>query len=505
MGSCNGFIVYPKLLESRKEDGGLVLQVHPDLTLKLEKSNILAKNILFQSATLEETGTFLLDGRELGKNLYHSSEHKSSLVILRSESGIQVQGILDLDQRIAPVKKRFQASDKNIPHQIFKIQKRTVSASGRDDSEDEEGKDDAYAEAVALENANVNHSIPATFVVETCIIASANYTSYFNTSEDLTLYLGAMLNSAGIVFSDMRNPSISLQLNAVLNISDERLFGNPVCGMANNPFTHKLNSTVCGFDAEETLNRTTDYANLCLKAECDIIYHITKEELTFTQNATFNTDITGYAKIRGACTRLKYGIGEDKPHTYSGLVTLIHEIGHLLGAYHDGSPEAVDCPAAYGNLMSTLHRGVQNKSKLSPCTEEAIRAYVRNLTTECTNISAISSYTNKTLPGQNMSHEAYCALLFPGGELSKEDLSQEHDECEIQCCWNNTDILESRSDSATAKEDYGGTEESPSETYDYNMGSTCRFVDMLDGMSCEGNKTCKAGFCGEHVWEPTRK
>uniref|UniRef100_A0A224YEK5 Reprolysin n=1 Tax=Rhipicephalus zambeziensis TaxID=60191 RepID=A0A224YEK5_9ACAR len=477
MGSCANIFVYPKLLESRKDGGSLVLQVHPGFTLTLERSKIMARDIYIQSSSLEY-------------------------------SGRAVQGILNLQQRIAPVARTYHPSDKNIPHQILEIQERSLSTPETDDSEYAAGKDAMPADPVTTvpfsEKTNAPRNVPDIFVVETCIVASANYTSYFNTTEDLALYFGAMLNSAGLVFAGMKNPDVKFQLNAVLNISDEKLFGNRVCGAAKNWVTKKLNTTVCGFDAEETLNRTTDYVNFCILVDCDIIYHITNEELTFIENDTLSPDITGYAKIGGACTRLKYGIGEDKPHTYTGLMTMIHEIGHLLGANHDGLSDTVACPAIYGNLMSVLHRGVQNKSKLSPCTQDAIRNYVRNLTSECINISANSNFTNTAYPGQNLSKDAYCKLLFPNEQAVEASIAKEY-ECEIECCWNNTDYLESRSDSQTADDDYGVTEESSTDGYDYFIGPTCRFIDMLDGMSCGDNKTCKAGVCGEHGWEPTRK
>ncbi|XP_037580280.1 uncharacterized protein LOC119463512 [Dermacentor silvarum] len=138
-----------------------------------------------------------------------------------------------------------------------------------------------------------------------------------------------MLNAAALRFSEMVCPTIKFQLNQVLQVQDEKIFGNSTCGKANNGFRHQKGTIVCGFDAEDTLNKTIDYVNACEVVPCDIVYHITSAELTFVVNGTFSTDITGLATIGGACTDQRFGVGEDKPHTYLGLMTMAHEFGHL--------------------------------------------------------------------------------------------------------------------------------------------------------------------------------
>uniref|UniRef100_A0A224YED3 Reprolysin n=1 Tax=Rhipicephalus zambeziensis TaxID=60191 RepID=A0A224YED3_9ACAR len=365
------FLVYPKILESRKDDGSLVIHVHPGLTLTLEKSTILAPKVYFRASLLEDSHAVVLDGEELEKDLYHNSDHMSSLIIQRTGSGIKVQGILNHRQRIAPVGTNFRISDENIPHQIYEIQERSSHQTG-DISEDTESSNIMTDDYLTTEQINATQSALGVFLVETCIVASRNYSSYFNTTEELVTYIAAMLNSVALIFAEMGSPAIKFQLNEVMNISDEKLFGNLTCGESENKLTHKPNITVCGFDAEESLNKTRDYVNMCVAAHCDVVYHITGAELTFIQNGTLSTNIVGYAKIGGVCTELKYGIGEDTPHTYLGLATMAHELGHLLGADHDGYSEAENCSNNHGNLMSTLHKGMQNRSKLSACTQEAI-------------------------------------------------------------------------------------------------------------------------------------
>uniref|UniRef100_A0A224YQ47 Reprolysin n=1 Tax=Rhipicephalus zambeziensis TaxID=60191 RepID=A0A224YQ47_9ACAR len=89
---CSGFIVYPRLLESRDRSGQLVLHVHDGLTLTLEKSSVLAKNLQFVSSTSSHSYTEILNGEELERNLYHDTTHKSSLIVHQvPEGGVRVK------------------------------------------------------------------------------------------------------------------------------------------------------------------------------------------------------------------------------------------------------------------------------------------------------------------------------------------------------------------------------------------------------------------------------
>ncbi|KAL3225563.1 hypothetical protein MRX96_025752 [Rhipicephalus microplus] len=48
-----------------------------------------------------------------------------------------------------------------------------------------------------------------------------------------------------------------------------------------------------------------------------------------------------------------------------------------LGSDHDGCPNATNCSALYGNLMSGIDKGMVNKSIMSECTKDQIRFLVR--------------------------------------------------------------------------------------------------------------------------------
>ncbi|XP_075726581.1 uncharacterized protein LOC142768479 isoform X2 [Rhipicephalus microplus] len=193
------------------------------------------------------------DGRELEKNLYHNKERMSSLIIERTESGIKVQGILNHQQRIASVATTYRTIKEGIPHQIFEIEDSSFSPSITDNkNHDGTGDTTRVGPLIAGENAATKNQLQV-FWVEVCIVVSTNYSSHFTTTESLLTYLASMLNS------------------------DHKLFGETSCGsLPKSRFNKEEHITVCGYDAEETLNTTRDYVNLCEPSPCDIVYHITQ-------------------------------------------------------------------------------------------------------------------------------------------------------------------------------------------------------------------------------------
>nr|XP_054918318.1 venom metalloproteinase antarease TserMP_A-like isoform X2 [Dermacentor andersoni] len=347
------------------------------MVLTLEKSSILGKHLHFVSSSLEDSHTSILNGEELQRNLYHDITHTSSLIVDSAGGRLQVRGILTHKFRIAPVVVSSRSSTQANAHEVVEILEDSAQSSDNSSSEDMEEAERLYCEPIEPGEAEVTQDRPEEFIVEMCLLASRTYASAFNTTQDLVEYFAAMLNWAALRYTDMEYPKISFQLNAVNLVEESLLYGREVCGKPANSLDDDKAPSVCGFDAEEALNKTTVYVNACVNAICDIVYHVTSKELTFMDNGTLNTAVEGMASTGGVCTMDRVCIGEDQPNMYTGLVTLAHEIGHSLGSEHDGCPGAEDCPAIYGNLMTGINKGMQNKSRLSNCSKEQIRHLVK--------------------------------------------------------------------------------------------------------------------------------
>ncbi|KAL1483544.1 hypothetical protein MTO96_033113 [Rhipicephalus appendiculatus] len=160
---------------------------------------------------------------------------------------------------------------------------------------------------------------------------------------------------------------------------------------------------------------------------------------------------------------IKYANGRN------GVNTLAHELAHTLGSDHDETPE---CPWADGYLMSYVDGGLR-KFRLSQCSENSIRQYVRKLSDECIqvlNARNLMKDENK-FPGQTIRAQFFCKKQGrQNGQRGKGQrvIVKQDADCNIQCC------------------------------YRYVGYMTCAKYKMLDGMKCLPGKTCRRGICGKH-------
>ncbi|VDL69302.1 unnamed protein product [Nippostrongylus brasiliensis] len=66
-----------------------------------------------------------------------------------------------------------------------------------------------------------------------------------------------------------------------------------------------------------------------------------------------------------------------------------HELGHSLGAFHDGNPEAQDCPSSENFLMASTVSGSENfelfahSRTMSPCSIKSIEKNLRTKSAQC--------------------------------------------------------------------------------------------------------------------------
>ncbi|KAL3225568.1 hypothetical protein MRX96_025755 [Rhipicephalus microplus] len=446
---CSGFIVHPRLLESRDQEGQLILHVHDGLTLTLEKSSILAKNLQFVSSSsaqfhtesrgmltrnlritptglssrsgiesrahkveeiaapsseeddgrriqapvqacdpkdfssqpvnpnltdefvvevcmvtsvsyyttfnstkdlVQYAATMLnavqlrytqmenpkilfqlnrldvveLNGEELERKLYHDTIHQSSLIIDQvPRGGVQVRGILTSNFRIAPSGVTSRSGVQHYEHEVSEI----VQPSSKEGHGDRtEGSD---CDPKDFSSRTVNWNLTGKFVVEICMVTSTSYYRKFDSTYDFIEYMGAMLNGVQLRYADIKDPQILFQLNHLYVVKDEHLLGRKTCPGTDGEEEQGDNSGVCGYDIKSTLNKTTEYLNGCVTTNCDLVYVVISDDLTYMNNGSLSTDVEGIAEIGGICSEANVALGEDKPRLFSGIITMAHEIGHL--------------------------------------------------------------------------------------------------------------------------------------------------------------------------------
>ncbi|GIZ01358.1 a disintegrin and metalloproteinase with thrombospondin motifs 1 [Caerostris extrusa] len=148
-----------------------------------------------------------------------------------------------------------------------------------------------------------------------------------------------------------------------------------------------------------------------------------RPELSLTwASGRCNRGTAGFAYVGGACVvnkRLEkvnsVAIIEDSGG-FSGIIVAAHEIGHLLGCVHDGSPPpsylggpgATHCPWEDGFIMSDL-RHTERGFKWSSCSVDQFKHFLNGETATCLfNFPHENDLLVRVLPGTMLSLDEQC-------------------------------------------------------------------------------------------------
>ena len=156
-----------------------------------------------------------------------------------------------------------------------------------------------------------------------------------------------------------------------------------------------------------------------------MVVTLTGIDMARKKGGKMNRSTAGYAYIGGACVRNTYlkkissvALVEDSGG-YSGVVLAAHEIGHLLGAVHDGDPSpsylggpgAKSCPWSKGFIMSDLRR--TSRGQLwSDCSVKQMKHFLKTRAASCLyNLPSNHDYSLpgvNNLPGKKITLDAQC-------------------------------------------------------------------------------------------------
>ncbi|XP_021341707.1 A disintegrin and metalloproteinase with thrombospondin motifs 6-like, partial [Mizuhopecten yessoensis] len=181
-------------------------------------------------------------------------------------------------------------------------------------------------------------------------------------------------------------------------------------------------------DASDVLNNYTAWEQQLAISPCgyDHAMLFSKYDFTSTAEGVVSSAVAGLAWLSGACDSLKQSISEDS-FDYDMNVIAAHELGHNLGADHDGDGNS--CPENNKNIMSpSIGPGPSsardNPWKFSSCSVTYFETYVTKLNTDTNNClltlssdhdpTALTPY-DQGIPGQVITADEQCVRLEGAG------------------------------------------------------------------------------------------
>ncbi|KAF0296377.1 A disintegrin and metalloproteinase with thrombospondin motifs 8 [Amphibalanus amphitrite] len=227
-------------------------------------------------------------------------------------------------------------------------------------------------------------------------------------------YFTSFMNGVDLRYKQLRNPEIKVNIAGMI-ISR---------GADATPYLEQNKVTADSIDSAAALTAMGKYLFEERRLPTyDIAMAITKHDLCRRRNSGKCTKGTaGFAYVGGACVVNKrltkvnsVAIVEDTGG-FSGIIVAAHELGHLLGNVHDGSPPpsylggpgAKRCRWEEGFIMSDL-RHTEKGFKWSPCSLEEFDHFLNGETATCLyNAPHERNNLDRHLPGKLLSLDAQC-------------------------------------------------------------------------------------------------
>uniref|UniRef100_A0A023G6A6 Putative tick metalloprotease 1 n=1 Tax=Amblyomma triste TaxID=251400 RepID=A0A023G6A6_AMBTT len=422
-------LVYPQVLEERTADGELMLHINDDLVLNLRKSSVAAPQLRIISNNNGEEITSILDGKEVEKNIYHDATKLASVSITEVGPGIEVQGLISPNKRIEPAREQASSELGLIPHVIDAIDVGAAPENGRYDSQF------SAPGPISARSLTAQTAVPESVTVEIFVISDTHHHTFFANETELATYVCLIINTVNIRLRETRDPRIQLLLTGLeLSVNESFL-------------SHKGET----FKAETTIENLGRYA-LQEKARFgnpDTLYLLTGRDAYGTRWGRDDNTLRGLGYNNGLCDTWFVALGEDVPGTFSGADTFAHEVGHLLGATHDGDvsdnnypgkPSAQYCPFVYGYIMGTGKNGPISHH-YSQCSLNQMNYIVKLRGPSCWEVTATNPYnTTKDYPGMVVSAETYCQRKF----ATKKDVTADKSgifepQCLVRCYYREND------------------------------------------------------------------
>ncbi|XP_064485068.1 A disintegrin and metalloproteinase with thrombospondin motifs like isoform X2 [Ornithodoros turicata] len=369
------------------------------------------------------------EGEDIGKP-YHDHSNMAALVIREDKRGsLQVEGTLGHDLAITPIPKNL----------------RQETYYDADANDDEMFLDEEYnstlshivykrPQSLATEttdydvlerSGNKTHRIhkraaPDTVWPEVLLIVDYDtYLLHGRSHSDIKRYFVSFWNGVDLRYRLLSGPpKVKISLAGMIVAKDRDA----------TPYLERNRLRSPNEDAVDVAGALTDMGKYLFREDrlptYDLAVVITKLDMCrrHTSGGRCNRGTAGFAYVGGACVvnkRLEkvnsVAIIEDSGG-FSGIIVAAHEVGHLLGCVHDGSPPpsylggpgATNCPWEDGFIMSDL-RHTERGFRWSSCSVRQFRHFLLGETATCLyNYPHENQLLARVLPGTMMSLDEQC-------------------------------------------------------------------------------------------------
>ncbi|KAF5308591.1 hypothetical protein FQR65_LT06139, partial [Abscondita terminalis] len=450
-----------------------------NLNLSLTKNSGLLKTSGLKLWTVEPNATAqhgieyveIPEGEEDIGNVYQDEENEAAFLIRRDDEngGLIVEGSIGSDLIVRPIPKRLHSNQNAAQVSETTTEKSTTIAqeNDRDDDEmflDEDGElssevaidtglpikrnvqsqghqhivykrknveEDTLSDYAFMEpdhlakryrknvrnvTAHSRKKREAPYIIYPEILVIVDYDGYRLHGGDnvqIKRYFISFWNGVDLRYKLLKGPRVRISIAGIISAEDA---------------TPYLERNRVGRDAIDSAAALTDMGKYLFRERrlpvYDIAVAITKLDMCRRQYTgdVCNRGTAGFAYVGGACVvnkRLEkvnsVAIIEDTGG-FSGIIVAAHEVGHLLGAVHDGSPPpsylggpgAEKCQWTDGYIMSDL-RHTERGFRWSPCSISSFHHFLNGDTATCLfNAPHEDDGLPRVLPGKLLSLDAQC-------------------------------------------------------------------------------------------------
>ncbi|KAK8773873.1 hypothetical protein V5799_011594 [Amblyomma americanum] len=463
-------LVYPRLLQERSTEGKMVVHIHDSLTLNLEQASVAAPEVHVHAQEDGNPVQHVYKGSDINRNLYEDEHHMASVSLMHDGRSLQMEGLVGPNSRIAPLPGIERSSDGLAAHMIYEIEQRDAANAALSMDMNESDR------RIAARYDGNSRRMPDRVTIEVFIVADSAHQRHFTRRELLLSYLCVLLNAVNLRFRSMTTPKVTLMLTGFQQSWTEPYW------RGQGKYMHDTS----------TLKAFKEYAGGKWQSfhSPDIIFLLTGRDV-YSQSNGHKT--TGLAYVGGLCNAFLVGLGEDDAGYYSGVHTVAHEIGHLLGATHDGDgpernipnhPTARDCSFYHGYLMSYVNKGPQHHF-FSKCSLRQMRFVIRERGPRCWRILSGRKCANSNYPGTMIAADKFCRSIYPNQRnVTAKMINPKGNECKMRCQYPEVSVY-----------NHGG--------YSYQY-TTIHYTDTeaLDFSRCGQGMVCIQGHC---VYPPRRE